>query len=264
MERRFSKAIAVGAQMLWLATMFVSGSAIADTANPARDDRMAQIEEARLRGNIDRLNALRERLEAELSSNESDSALRYDAAYTILRTLHLGRAHALSERAREEMLDRGLAHTAWLLERDPQNVEVSIVASALRGEAAERGMFARMREGRVAHGFASAAAEAAPDNPRARLQWGIILFFAPTMFGGGEDKALVEFEAARELFSKQEGVAPWPNWGALDSHAWLGRALAATGRTEEARATYLRALDRMPDYSWVRNFLLPELPPLSP
>lgn len=263
-EPRFSKAIVCLVMAGSFVQLGVTAAAEA-AATPvsadarARDERMARVEDARLRGDLPQLQVMRDRVEALLSNAQADPALRYDAAYTLLRSHILMRVRKVPAAERAPVYERARSHTAWLLERDPKDVEARVLESALIGEAATRSMFARMRDGRASYAIAKETAEQAPEHPRARLQWGVILFHAPSMFGGGHEPAGEHFEAARTLFDARGDATHWPNWGDLDADAWLGQALARGGKKKKARASYLRALERKPDYEWIRAKLLPDL-----
>jgi len=52
-----------------------------------------------------------------------------------------------------------------------------------------------------------------PNNPRLYYLQGMSLFFTPTMFGGGKDKAKPVFEKAIALFKTDHPKALYPDWG---------------------------------------------------
>lgn len=53
-----------------------------------------------------------------------------------------------------------------------------------------------------------------PDNPRYHMVNGSSLFYTPAMFGGGVDKALVEYNKSYELFqTRKEKEEYYPDWG---------------------------------------------------
>jgi len=47
------------------------------------------------------------------------------------------------------------------------------------------------------------------------------------------------------------------NWGYLDALAWLGKTYARLDDFESAISTYNKALQIEPEFSWVKNGLLP-------
>jgi tetratricopeptide (TPR) repeat protein len=88
---------------------------------------------------------------------------------------------------------------------------------------------------------------------------GIGALHTPAMFGGGMDKAEPLVRQAIELFQQEPPDRPWPNWGRLDAHAWLGQILARRGDRAGARAEYEKALALEPESGWVKHVLLPAL-----
>ena len=96
-------------------------------------------------------------------------------------------------------------------------------------------------------------------NPRFLLLKGIDLFHRPERFGGGAERAEAWFRSAAGFFDAQPADQPWPDWGRAEAHAWLGRTLARLGDEVGARENYEAALAIEPDFSWVREGLLPDL-----
>ncbi|MFC1530340.1 hypothetical protein ACFL6R_06460 [Gemmatimonadota bacterium] len=106
------------------------------------------------------------------------------------------------------------------------------------------------------------AEELAPDNPRVVLFRAIGRLNAPGAFGGDREAAMTGFRRADMLFSKQPVAGgDEPVWGHEDTLAWMGIAWRDAGETEEARQAFTRVLALNPEYGWVKDILLPGLPP---
>ena len=103
----------------------------------------------------------------------------------------------------------------------------------------------------------SEALEISPDNPRVLLQKGISKFNTPEFFGGSKDEALNYFKKSILIFENTNKSDSKINWGYLDALAWLGRTYTNMGDYEAAISAYEKALQIEPEFSWVKNSLLP-------
>jgi len=101
-----------------------------------------------------------------------------------------------------------------------------------------------------------------PANPRVVLFRAIGTLNAPRAFGGDREKAIAGLRQAADLFSAQEASTSMePSWGQEDALAWLGIAYRDAGEIDSARQAFSRALELNPEYGWVKEVLLPALPP---
>jgi len=103
----------------------------------------------------------------------------------------------------------------------------------------------------------SEAMEISPDNPRVLLQKGISKFNTPEFFGGSKDEALNYFKKSISIFESTEKSVSKINWGYLDALTWLGRTYSKLNDYEQAISTYKKVLQIEPEFSWVKNSLLP-------
>lgn len=90
------------------------------------------------------------------------------------------------------------------------------------------------------------------------VEMGNMKFHAPALFGGDKEEAVKCFTKARKLFD-QYPQQKAGNWQYLHTMAWLGQSLEATGKASEARSVYEAVLEEYPEFSWVKNELLPKL-----
>ena len=105
--------------------------------------------------------------------------------------------------------------------------------------------------------FTSEAIGISPDNPRVLLQRGISKFNTPEFFGGSKEKAMDYFKNSISIFEKTDESDSKINWGYLDALAWLGKTHAQLGEYEAAISVYKKTLQIQPNFSWVKNDLLP-------
>jgi tetratricopeptide (TPR) repeat protein len=107
------------------------------------------------------------------------------------------------------------------------------------------------------------ASTMAPDNPRLIWVRGPILWNSPPERGGGQDKAIANYERGLEIFSKiktSEDLLE-PSWGKAELMMSLAYCYSnANARDLHAAEHYARnALDVVPYWHYVRDILLPQI-----
>ncbi|TCO07497.1 tetratricopeptide repeat protein [Natronoflexus pectinivorans] len=80
-------------------------------------------------------------------------------------------------------------------------------------------------------------------------------YFRPSFVGGNKERALEFYEKAYAFFSTNQRN----HWMYYNVAAWLGQAYANQGMKSEAEAMYLKILEEAPEFTWVRDELLPKL-----
>lgn len=243
----------------FLASLLTALPASADAWDEAsaaaeRSARMQRAEQARVAADREELAKVQRELEAQPDAYEAN----YDLAYLHWRQ---GQLHYTSgnDSERKRRFDLAQEYVERALEQRPDDLEARILLSGTLNSLAGEGMFARVRYGQKSFAVCVENHERAPENPRALLQRGLMYFFAPAAFGGDLEAAERVFRAAHTHFSQAGEPREWPSWGALDSAAWLGQALAKSGRVVEARGVYREALAANPESRWIREQLLPGL-----
>ena len=209
------------------------------------------IERAYYAGEVD---AGREALEA---LGETDDVTR---AWALWRVASLHRIRDVDrgtkrrhERVRKELLEEAESLLKAGLESEPNDADAHLVLSQVY-QARITGMMSGMRWGRRAGETLDRALELAPDDPRALYLKGVNQLMAPGPFGNKEE-ARRNLEAAVTRFA--EGSF-W--WGEPEAYAFLGLSYAREKEHARAREAYEKALALAPEFDWVRDHLLPDLP----
>lgn len=100
------------------------------------------------------------------------------------------------------------------------------------------------------------AVELAPENPLVWVEMGNMKYHAPGLFGGSNTEAITCFKKAIALYNETPELKS-DNWQYLHSLAWLGKAYEEEELYGKAVDAYEKALEFAPDFSWVKNELLP-------
>ena len=162
-----------------------------------------------------------------------------------------------NEPIRKELLKEAESLLKTRLESQPNDADTLLVLSQVYQERIT-GMLSGMRWGRRAGETLDRALELMPDDPRALYLKGVNLLMAPGPFGNKEEaRRKLEEAVARFAEGAPAGVF-W--WGEPEAHAFLGLSYAREKEHDMARAAYERALTLEPEFDWVRDRLLPDLP----
>lgn len=221
------------------------------------DSLRARVEKAVVQDAGAELDLVIARLRLEAREAPEHRVLQYDLGYALYR-----RAHALSQVGRSEEARKLLEEADRALAR-ALSLGIGGGALALRGAVSSdlakvSGMVAAMRLEPLAFRQLDQALLLAPEDPRVALLNGIARLGAPRALGGGIDEGERELRRAVRLFEADSSASPAPTWGHADAHIWLGIALTRRGLTEEAKASFERALELAPGHSWVKSTLLPQ------
>lgn len=193
---------------------------------------------------------------AQSSSPHRQPIVQYAIAYTAWRMAFIP---SIAGRERDDMLDDAVARLDGILMGNPKDAEAQALLGGVYAAQIGRSSLKGMVLGWRVSATLDRAAELDPESPRVALQHGISAFHTPALFGGGLDKAERLLRHSLDLCAREPADRPWPNWGQMDAHAWLGQVLARRGDHAGARAEYAKALALAPDSAWIKNVLLPAL-----
>ena len=224
-------------------------------------EMIVRVERAVVTGSQEPLREARADLQEHLDdqAEAAEGMDRYTLAYVNWQLAHLMEEEQEAEAERLQLLQEAQQQLDLLVEQEPGNAEAFALLGSVIGEQIGSSSWKGMKLGPKSGSALKKAASLAPDNPRVALQRGIGHLFTPRLFGGGLTKAERELLRSAELFAAQPAGSPWPNWGQVDVHIWLGQLYAKKRNYASARAQYERVLAVEPEHHWVRDVLLPEL-----
>ncbi|MFC2151614.1 hypothetical protein ACFLSE_03730 [Bacteroidota bacterium] len=156
----------------------------------------------------------------------------------------------------EKYLDKTISIIESLLKENPESSELhalnAAVMSVQMGFSPMKGMTLGAESGK----HIGEALSLDSNNPLAWRQNASSKYFTPKMFGGDINEAIKHYEHAIQLYEKNNQTKDWIY---LDALAWLGIAYKDTEQTEKAKAIFEKALSVEPEFTWVKNSLLPGL-----
>jgi tetratricopeptide (TPR) repeat protein len=126
----------------------------------------------------------------------------------------------------------------------PDSAEHHRILGALCGQAIPGNPLNALKYGACARDEVNKAVELDGRSYLAWLSRGVGNYYMPAAFGGGADKAILDFKKAIELNPKS-----------ADAHLWMGIALRKLGRNAEARAALEKSQTLNPDRLWARQQL---------
>ena len=94
-------------------------------------------------------------------------------------------------------------------------------------------------------------------NPIAWVEKANAEYHMPRIFGGSYRKAVTYYQKAVRYYQRQNMVNDC-NWVYMNALAWLAKSCEKADMRDKAKLTYLKILDREPDFKWVKEELYPE------
>ena len=255
---------------LLTALVFVSISLAAATpANDAREQAariIAQIQRADYEGDRAAMQRGYDELKPFMEDQKLASRIRYWRGFAKWRRAINGFNDAVDPKELARDLNIALDEFKAAIELDPKFVDakVGIISSLGFLLFADRQDEARKKE-RIAQILATEkeASEMAPDNPRLIWVHGPILWNSPPERGGGQDKAIQNYQRGLEVCSKTKTSDDplEPSWGKPELMMSLAYChLNANSADINAAERYARsALEIVPYWHYVRDILLPQI-----
>jgi hypothetical protein len=109
------------------------------------------------------------------------------------------------------------------------------------------------------HSLLDEAEKIKPEFPRIYLIRGMMNYNTPGIFGGSYKDALKNFNKSVSLYEGQNKDIASSDWGYLEALTWAGRSQEKVENFEAAMFSYKKVLSVEPEFSWVKNSLLPKL-----
>ena len=95
------------------------------------------------------------------------------------------------------------------------------------------------------------------ENINALIEKGNAEYHMPRIFGGSYSKATEYFNRAVNAMEKSDENLSC-NWTYMNALAWLAQSYEKAGKIIKAENTYLKILEKEPEFDWVANELYPE------
>ena len=252
------------------ALIFLAPSFIAATpANDAREQAagiIAQIQRADYEGDRAAMQRGYHGLKPFMEDQKLASRIRYWRGFAQWRRAINGFNDAVDPKELEQDLNAALDEFKIAIEKDPTFVDAKVGTISCLGFLAfmNRKDQARAKElvGQI-FPLVKEADEMAPDNPRLIWVRGPILWNSPPERGGGQDKAIQNYQRGLETCSKLKSSDDplEPSWGKPELMMSLAYCyLNAESADVNAAERYARnALEIVPYWHYVRDVLLPQI-----
>jgi hypothetical protein len=255
---------------LLTALIFVSLSfAAATLANDAREHAariVALIQRADYEGDQAAMQRGYDELKPFVEDQELASRIRYWRGFAQWRRAINGFNDAVDPKELEQNLKTALDEFKIAMEKDPTFVDAKVGTISCLGLLAFKNRKDQVRAKELVGQILPLVKEAdemAPNNPRLIWVHGPILWNSPPERGGGQDKAIQNYERGLEACSKiKTGDDPLePSWGKPElmmslAYCYLNMNAADVNAAERYART---ALVVVPYWHYVRDILLPQI-----
>ena len=157
----------------------------------------------------------------------------------------------------DEYLERAEKLNTKILKASPKNPAAHSFKGSFLGFHIGLNRFKSVYLGPESKFFINKAVNLDPNNITALILKGNMLFYAPGMFGGDKEDALELYLKAEKLIEKSNDTDY--NWEYLNLLTTLGRAYEHLNRWKDAKLMYEKALQKEPNYHFVKDELYPRL-----
>jgi hypothetical protein len=227
---------------------------------------VAQIQRADYEGNQAAMQRGYDELKPFMEDQKLASRIRYWRGFAQWRRAINGFNDAVDPKELEQNLNTALDEFKSAMAKDPTFVDAKVGTISCLGFLAfmNRKDQARAKElvSKILP-LVKEADEMAPDNPRLIWVHGPILWNSPPERGGGQDKAIENYQRGLEACSKVKTTADplEPSWGKPELMMSLAYCyLNANSADVSAAERYARqALEIVPYWHYVRDILLPQI-----
>ncbi|MDP2302000.1 MAG: hypothetical protein Q8N03_06215 [Ignavibacteria bacterium] len=197
--------------------------------------------------------------ESLLKNEPSNKIALYHLTFTEYRLLEISLSKG-NEDLFDKYYEKSVKHAEQISSDKILSSEGKTLLAAIYMMKIANSPFSAVTLSGTVHDLLDDAQKLQPKNPRSYIIRGIMKFNTPSMFGGSKEDAMKNFNKAISIFEREEIVdSTAPNWGYLESLAWLGRVNTALENYETALYAYKKALNVEPNFMWVKMNLLPNL-----
>jgi tetratricopeptide (TPR) repeat protein len=197
--------------------------------------------------------------EQVLESNTKDSLALYYLTYSEYLLIVSGSYNKKSNLF-DLYYDSAIVHVQKLIEQKCLESEAkALLAAIYMMKISKSPIEAPFLSGKI-NGLLEESIKLNRNNPRAYYLIGLMKFKTPAMFGGSKEEAIKCFKKAISIYEREETENSLnPDWGYLESLAWMGMLFSEEKKYDEAEFIYKKALDINPEYGWIKHKLLPDL-----
>jgi hypothetical protein len=241
-------------------------------ATPANEPReqvariIAQIQHADYAGDQATMQKGYDDLKPFLNDSELASRIRYWRGFAQWRRAINGFNDSVDPKELEQNLKTALEEFKIALQKDPTFVDAKVGMISCLGYLAFMNHKDQIRAKELVGQIMPLVKEAtdtAPDNPRLIWVRGPILWNTPAEHGGGQDKAIKNYQRGLEVCSRMKATKDplVPTWGKPELMMSLAYScLNASNPDVNAAERYaLDALKLVPYWHYVRDILLPQI-----
>ena len=154
------------------------------------------------------------------------------------------------EDAGKRYIESAIAGIEKAIENNSQDADCYALLGSLTGMKIMFNPISGMWLGPKSNGHLDKALLLNDKNPRVVYLKGMNRLKSPSIFGGGPDKAIEQFEKAIVLFEAERQTTLTdpliPRWGIEECYSFLGNAYEKLGEINKARVAYQKALDINP------------------
>ncbi len=176
--------------------------------------------------------------------------ISYPAAYLKYRLAVAYYAASKSDKS-DDLLAETVADLKQFVSTNPDSADAyALLATSIGMRISFRPAVRGITMGASSDRAIKRAQEIDPLNPRVWLIKGIAAHNTPTMFGGGNKKALTALDEAISIYATDAS-----GWGQADAYIWRGLTHQSNGDKVLARADFQAALAASPNYSWAESLL---------
>lgn len=251
--------------VIFVAPVFAGSAPVNDTREQAARI-VAQIQRADYEGDRVAMQRGYDQLKPLLEYQELESRIRYWRGFAQWRRAINGFNDSVDPKELEQNLKTAVDEFQIAIEKDPTFVDAKVGTISCLGFLA---FMNRKDQGRAKElvqqilPLVKEADEIAPDNPRLIWVHGPILWNSPAERGGGQDKAIQNYQRGLEAFSKIKASDDplEPSWGKPELMMSLAYCyLNADSADMNSAERYARsALELVPYWHYVRDILLPQI-----
>ena len=160
------------------------------------------------------------------------------------------------EKTYEHYIDNTLSQLNQLLKKYPESSDIYCISASLMSVQMGFSPMKGMTLGSLSGKHIQQSIKLDSLNAMAWRQYASSKYFTPKMWGGDIQDAINKYNHSIYLYENQAKIKDWMY---VDAIVWLGIAYKKVGKTEKAKMEFEKALTITPEFSWVKNELLPSV-----